>query len=59
MDSPEKLTLEQEFQLNVLKQEIESLPAEQARASLLEAMRLLMLKDNWARHTFVECFLKR
>ena len=58
MDSPGKLTLEQEFKLNVLKQDIESLSAEQARESLLEAMRQLMLKDNWMRHTFKECFLK-
>ena len=57
MESPTSLTLEQEFQLNVLKQEIESLTAEQARENLLESMRQLMLKDNWIRHTFKECFL--
>ena len=57
MNSPISLTLEQEFQLNVLKQEVESLTVEQARENLLEIMRQLMLKDNWIRHTFKECFL--
>lgn len=57
MTSPVSLTLEQEFQLNILKKEIESLPAEQARDNLVEIMRQLMLKDNWIRHTFKECFL--
>lgn len=59
MKSPISLTLEQEFQLNILKHEIESLTAEQSRENLLEIMRQLMLKDNWIRHTFKECFLSR
>ena len=57
MESPIALTLEQEFQLSVLKKEIASLTTEQAQENLLEIMRQLMLKDNWIRHTFKECFL--
>lgn len=58
MNSPGTLTLEQEFQLNVLKQQVETLSTEQAQSYLLEAMRQLMLKDNWVKHTFRECYLK-
>ena len=58
MNSPGTLTLEQEFQLNVLKQQVETLSPEQAREYLLEAMRQLMLKDNWVKHTFRECYLQ-
>ena len=58
MNSPGTLTLEQEFQLNVLRQQVETLSPEQAREYLFEAMRQLMLKDNWVRHTFRECNLK-
>ncbi|MEM8810638.1 MAG: NblA/ycf18 family protein [Cyanobacteria bacterium P01_D01_bin.44] len=58
MNSPGTLTLEQEFQLNVLKKQVETLSAEQAQSYLLEAMRQLMLKDNWVKHTFRECYLK-
>ena len=58
MNTPGTLTLEQEFQLKVLKEQVEKLSPNQAQEFLLEAMRQLMLKDNWIRHTFKECFLK-
>ncbi|NEP16684.1 MAG: phycobilisome degradation protein nblA [Leptolyngbya sp. SIO4C1] len=58
MNTPGKLTLEQEFELQLLKQQIETLPLEQTRAYLLEAVRQLMLKDNWVKYTFRECYLR-
>ena len=58
MQTPGQLTLEQEFRLKVLKEEIETLNLPQTRELLLEAMRQLMMKDNWVRQTFKECFLK-
>ena len=58
MNTPGQLTLEQEFRLKILSKEIDTLDVEQTREYLLEAMRQLMLKDNWVRHTFKECFLR-
>lgn len=56
--NPGELTLEQEFRLRLLAEEIESLDSQKMREYLLEAMQQLMLKDNWVRHTFKECILK-
>ena len=58
MNTPEQLTLEQEFRLKLLRDEIETLDIQQTQEYLLEAMRQLMLKDNWVRQTFKDCFLK-
>ncbi|MDV3349241.1 phycobilisome degradation protein nblA [Leptolyngbyaceae cyanobacterium CCMR0082] len=58
MSTPGTLSLEQEFQLKVLREQVENLAPDQAQEYLLEAMRQLMLKDNWIRHTFKECYLK-
>ncbi|EKU99113.1 Phycobilisome degradation protein nblA [Leptolyngbya sp. PCC 7375] len=58
MSTPGTLSLEQEFQLKVLKEQVENLAPTQAQEYLLEAMRQLMLKDNWIKHTFKECYLK-
>lgn len=58
MKNPGELTLEQEFRLRLLAEEIKSLDLQQTREYLLEAMQQLMLKDNWVRHTFKECILK-
>ncbi|ESA38115.1 phycobilisome degradation protein nbla [Leptolyngbya sp. Heron Island J] len=58
MDTPGTLSLEQEFQLKVLREQVENLAPTQAQEYLLEAMRQLMLKDNWIKHTFKECYLK-
>lgn len=57
MESPSKLTLEQKFHLRILKERIEKLPPEQARDLLLEAFRQMMVKDNWVRKMFKECYL--
>lgn len=58
MKSPGTLSLEQEFQLTVLKEQVENLAPTQAQEYLLEAIRQLMMKDNWIKHTFKECYLK-
>ncbi|MDY6936098.1 MAG: NblA/ycf18 family protein [Cyanobacteriota bacterium] len=57
MESPGKLTLEQEFQLRVLEQSIENLSPEEAQKYLLEAFRQMMIKDNWARQMFKDRYL--
>jgi hypothetical protein len=58
MDStPGKLTLEQQFKLQVLKQEIETLTVEQAREHLLEAFRQIMIKENLCKEMFKGCYL--
>ena len=57
MESPSKLTLEQQFHLHILQKSIEKLPPEQARDFLLEAFRQMMVKDNWVRQMFKECYL--
>ena len=57
MDSPSQLTLEQEFQLKLMKSTINKLDREQMQEYLVESMRQLMLKDNWIRHFFKECYL--
>jgi hypothetical protein len=58
MNTPGTLSLAQEFQLKVLKEQVEKLSPDQAQEYLLEAMRQLMLKDNWLKHTFKECYLQ-
>lgn len=58
MKNPGELTLEQEFRLRLLAEEIQSLDLQQTREHLLEAIQQLMLKDNWMRHTFKECILR-
>lgn len=58
MTNPGELTLEQEFRLKLLTEQVENLDVKQSQEFLLEAIRQLMLKDNWVRHTFKECFLK-
>jgi hypothetical protein len=40
------LTLEQQFQLRLMEEQIPNMSAEQAQSLLIEASRLLMVKDN-------------
>lgn len=42
-----ELSLEQQFKLRVLKQEIKNLSKEQSQEFLLESFKQLMLKDMW------------
>ena len=50
MDMPGKLSLEQEFQLNVIKSQVRGLSLEQAQEYVVEVMRQMMIKDNLVRH---------
>ncbi len=51
------LTLEQQFQLEVLKKDIESISLEQAKEYLFEAFRQMMVKDNLCKDLFKKCYL--
>lgn len=46
METPAKLSLEQQFKLQVLKDQVKELSLEQAQEYLLEVFRQMMVKDN-------------
>ena len=46
MNLPAQLTLEQQFKLQVLKEQVAGLSKEQAQEYLLEMFRQMMVKDN-------------
>lgn len=46
MNTGANLSLEQQFKLQVLKEEIKTLTHEQAQEYLVEVFRQMMLKDN-------------
>lgn len=50
MDMPGKLSLEQEFQLNLLKTQVKNLSLDQAQDYVVEVMRQMMVKDNLVKH---------
>lgn len=50
MEAPANLSLEQQFQLKVLKDQVQNLSREQAQEFLLEMFRQMMVKDNLVRH---------
>jgi hypothetical protein len=50
MDMPGKLTLEQEFKLQVLRDQVQGLSLEQAQEYVVEVMRQMMVKDNLVKH---------
>ena len=50
MNLPAQLTLEQQFKLQVLKDQVSSLSQEQAQEYLLEMFRQMMVKDNLVKH---------
>ena len=50
MDLPARLSMEQEFKLQVLREEVKSLNQEQAQEYLLELFRQMMVKDNLVKH---------
>lgn len=52
-----KLSLEQQFHLQILTAEIESLTLEQAKEYLIEAFRQIMVKENVCREMFRNCDL--
>ena len=50
MDLPARLSMEQEFKLQVLREQVKSLNQEQAQEYLLELFRQMMVKDNLVKH---------
>ena len=50
MEMPGQLTLEQQFQLQILKEQVRHLSKEDAQNYVLEVMRQMMVKDNLVKH---------
>lgn len=50
MDMPGELTLEQKFQLQVLKEQVRNLSREDAQNYVLKIMQQMMVKDNLVKH---------
>ncbi|MGK7875689.1 MAG: NblA/ycf18 family protein [Xenococcaceae cyanobacterium] len=50
MEIPAKLSLEQQFKLQVLQKQVKSLSREQAQEFLIEVLRQMMVKDNLVKH---------
>ncbi|MBW4684183.1 MAG: NblA/ycf18 family protein [Komarekiella atlantica HA4396-MV6] len=50
MDFPIELTLEQQFRLQNLKDQVKNLSREEAQEFLLEVLRQMMVKDNLVKH---------
>jgi Phycobilisome degradation protein nblA len=50
MNFPAELTVEQQFRLQTLKEQVKSLSQEEAQTFLLEVMRQMMVKDNLVKH---------
>ncbi|MBL1209276.1 NblA/ycf18 family protein [Geminocystis sp. GBBB08] len=46
METPAKLSLEQQFKLEVLKDQVKKLSREQSQEYLIEVFRQMMVKDN-------------
>ncbi len=49
-----KLTLEQEFNMQVYTDAVDRMPKDQLQKMILELMRQLMIKDNCIRHIMKE-----
>jgi uncharacterized protein YaaW (UPF0174 family) len=50
MDVPGRLSIEQEFKLQVLKDQVKDLSREQSQEYLIEVFRQMMVKDNLMKH---------
>ncbi|MEB3341831.1 NblA/ycf18 family protein [Okeania sp.] len=50
MEMSNSLTMEQEFKLQVLRDEVKSLTREQAQEYLVEVLRQSMVKENLFKH---------
>ncbi|HEY9864493.1 MAG TPA: NblA/ycf18 family protein [Candidatus Obscuribacterales bacterium] len=49
METPANLSLEQQFKLQILREQVKNLNLEQAQDYLLEVLRQSMVKDNLLR----------
>lgn len=47
---PGNLSMEQQFKLKVLKDQVQGLSLEQAQEYVVEVMRQMMVKDNLVKH---------
>ena len=47
---PGNLSMEQQFKLKVLKDQVQGLSLEQAQEYVIEVMRQMMVKDNLVKH---------
>ena len=47
---PGNLSMEQQFKLKVLKDQVQDLSLEQAQDYVVEVMRQMMVKDNLVKH---------
>ncbi len=52
-----ELTLEQEFQMRMMEESTQNMTREQMQEVLIQAARLLMLKDNVIRNLVKTCSL--
>ena len=50
LTSKGKLTIEQQFRLQVLSEQVQNLSQEEAQKYLLEMFRQMMVKDNLFKH---------
>lgn len=50
MEFPIELTLEQQFRLQSLKDQVQNLSQQEAQEFLLEVLRQMMVKDNLVKH---------
>lgn len=50
MEFPTELTLEQQFRLQSLKEQVQHLSREEAQSYLVEVLRQMMVKDNLVKH---------
>ncbi|MCL2932330.1 MAG: NblA/ycf18 family protein [Trichodesmium sp. MAG_R03] len=50
MKMPSSLTMEQQFKLKVLREEVKSLSQEEAQEYLVEVLRQSMIKENFFKH---------
>ena len=50
MDLSAQLSMEQQFKLKVLQDQVQDLTKEQAQEYLLELFRQMMVKDNLVKH---------
>lgn len=50
MDIPMSLSLEQEFNLKMYKEQVQGLSHEESQEFLLEVLRQLMVKDNMIKY---------
>lgn len=52
-----ELTLEQEFQMRLMEESAQNMSREQMIETLIQASRLLMVKDNVIRNMIKQCAL--